>query len=532
MLQINNLSKSFSGRVILDNITYKFPTNKIVALIGVNGAGKTTFLNIISGLEEQDSGEVNQPKGMVFGYLPQAPNPNPQTTILEECITGAGELFKLKVRIREILEEMEREYTPEIYEEHERIESSYQQKGGYKLEANAEKILQGIGFKREQFEEHPESLSGGWRMRLELAKILLKNPDFLVLDEPTNHLDLPSIIWLEDYLRRFKGTLLFISHDEDLLNGLPNVILHLKAGKLTEYQGNYDSFVEQYEQNQAARTSEVKNIEKKIEQLNEFVTRFGAKASKATQARSKMKNIEALRSEASSISIDNADIEMNLQIPLTEKSGRDVLHLTNCAIGYDKPLVKNFELFVERGQKIAIVGANGLGKSTLLKSIYGVNKFLAGNMKLGHNVKIGYYAQDQLDSLDGEKNVIENLMAANSTLVESKARKLLGSFLLRGNDVYKKVKVLSGGEKSRLSLACLMVQDANVLLLDEPTNHLDMMSTRILAQALANYEGTVLFVSHNRQFINNFATHVFLLDKQGKTYLSEGDLHDMPNPDF
>jgi ATP-binding cassette subfamily F protein 3 len=532
MLQVNNLSKSFSGRVILDRINYIFPSNKIVALVGVNGAGKTTFLNIISGIEDADSGDVLKSKGMVFGYLPQAPNPNPEPNILEECMAGAGDICELKLKLREISDQMEHSYTPELYEEHERLEHDYQQKGGYKLEANAEKILLGIGFKREQFEEDPKALSGGWRMRLELAKILLKNPDFLVLDEPTNHLDLPSIVWLEDYLKKFRGTLLFISHDEDLLNSLPNVIIHLKSGKLTEYQGNYDDFLEQYEENQAARVSEAKTLEKKIKQLNEFVDRFGAKASKATQARSKMKMISALRSEASNISIDSADSEMNLQIPITQKSGKDVIHLTGCSIGYNKPLVKNFDLFVERGQKVAIVGANGLGKSTLIKSIDGKTPFLGGEMKLGHNVKIGYYAQDQLEYLDGEKNVLENLMAANSSIIERKARQLLGSFLLKGDAVYKKVKVLSGGEKSRLSLACLLVQDVNVLLLDEPTNHLDMLSSEILAEALKNYEGTVMFVSHNRKFINSIATHVFMLSNRGQTYLSKGNLNDMLVPDF
>jgi ATP-binding cassette subfamily F protein 3 len=516
MLQVTNLSKSFAGKTIFSGISYLFPSNHIIALIGVNGAGKTTFLNIISGIEEADGGEIIKSKSLSFGYLPQSPNPHPALTIIAECMAGAGEVYQLHLRLAEISVEMEHAYTPELYEEYERTEHNYQQNDGYKLTANAEKILLGLGFKREQFGDAPDTLSGGWRMRLELAKILLQNPDFLVLDEPTNHLDLPSIIWLEDYLKKFKGTLLFISHDQDLLNRLPTVILHLKGGKLNEYYGNYDDFLEQYEQVQTGRVAEVKNTEKRIKELNQFVDRFKAKASKASQARSKMKMVEALRAQVSSIAIDNSDMEMNIRIPLTQKSGLEVMHLEHASIGYDKPLVKNMDLFVKRGEKIAVIGANGLGKTTLIKSVAGKIPFLAGAPKFGHNVKIAYYAQEQLEHLDSQKTVLANLMAANEQVTEQRARQLLGSFLLRGDDAYKKVAVLSGGEKSRLSLACLLVQDVNFLLLDEPTNHLDMLSCQILAEALKNYEGTVMFVSHNRAFIDGVATHVVMLPERNK----------------
>ncbi|MFI4983819.1 MAG: ABC-F family ATP-binding cassette domain-containing protein [Rickettsiales bacterium] len=528
MLQIKNLSKSYRGKVILDEISYKFPSNKIIGLIGVNGAGKTTLLNIICGIDEADNGEVVKSKTSLLSYLKQTPNFEPAHTIIEECISGAKDLFKLKVELDEIAKKMEEVFDEQIYERFEKVETEYRLKGGYALEGDAEKILKGLGFKQSQMNDDPKSLSGGWRMRLELAKILLEDPDFLILDEPTNHLDLPSIMWLEDYLQKFKGTLIFISHDEDLLNRLPEVIVYLKNGQLSEYYGNYDDFLEQYQQEQEGKIAQVENTEKKIKQLSRFVDRFKASASKATQARSKMKVIAKLQTSASGINVDKASLEMNVKIPLTHKSGHDVLHLTDSAIGYnDKPLLKNIELFVERGQKVAIVGANGLGKSTFMKSIFGLLPFVAGNMKLGHNVKMAYYAQEQLEFLNAEKTVLENLMDASTTITEGKARSLLGNFLLRGDDVYKQVKVLSGGEKSRLSLACMLVQDVNFLLLDEPTNHLDMMSTEVLASALSNYEGTVMFISHNRKFINSVATDMFIISQSAKTYKSAGNLDEV-----
>jgi ATP-binding cassette subfamily F protein 3 len=305
------------------------------------------------------------------------------------------------------------------------------------------------------------------------------------------------------------------------------MVLHLKNGKLNEYYGNYDDFLDQYEVREAGKAAERKSIETKIKDAKEFVDRFGAKASKASQARSRMKMIAKLQEEAANIEVDRADMEINIRIPLTEKSGKDVLELIDCSIGYDKPLVKNVSMHISSQQKIAIVGANGLGKSTLMKTIAGAIPLINGEMKTGHNVKIAYYAQDQSEHLDLTKTALENLKIANERLDELSARKLLGSFLFKGNDVYKPVRVLSGGEKSRLSLACLMVQDANFLLLDEPTNHLDILSTEILSEALKNYEGTVLFISHNRSFINSTATHILAISSQRKLYLAKGNLDDV-----
>lgn len=523
MLSINNLSRNFAGRFVFEKINYNFPLSGIIALVGANGAGKTTLLNILCGLDTPDDGSVNKAKSKTLGYLPQDPNPNPQVSVLEEAMSGDDELYQLRNAFKEISTLLETEYSEEIYERFERIESLYRGQNGYSFENTTSKMLLDLGFAEDQLSESPHNLSGGWKMRLELAKLLLKEPDFLILDEPTNHLDLPTITWLEAYLQKCKNTVLFVSHDESLLNRLPNIILHLKNGELNEYHGNYQKFLEEYELRESAKVATIKNLEGKINSAQRFVDRFGAKASKATQARSRMKMIAKLQTESSGIEVDAPDMEINIQIPLTQKSGKDVLRLDDVDIGYDRPLIKKLSLAVNRGFKIAIVGANGLGKSTILKTIIEQIPLLSGSLTLGHNVKIAYYAQDQHEFLDQNATVLENLKNAGKSIGEGKARSMLGSFLFRGTDVYKKTSVLSGGEKSRLSLACLMVQDANFLLLDEPTNHLDILSIEILKNALQNYPGTVLTVSHNRDFLNGVANHILAVSSDQKNvYLSEG----------
>lgn len=526
MLTLHNISKRFLKKQVLNNISYSFPNNTIIAIIGANGAGKTTLLNILSRLEEPDSGTVNKPRDLVIGYLPQEPNFTPEPTVLNECVIAAGALYELKVKVDELLHEMEHNYSLEVNERYEEAEKNFRVQGGYALEATAKMILSGLGFEEAQFNVDPKSLSGGWRMRLELAKILLKKPDFLILDEPTNHLDLPSIAWLEQYLKKFRGTLVFVSHDEDLLNRLAKIILHLHEGNLNEYHGNFDDFLVQYEENQARRIAQVNLIQKKIANVERFVDRFKATASKAAQAQSRIKMLANLRAEANEIAVDRDPAEISLKLNVKQKSGENVLRLERCAIGYEKPLAKNISLYASRGNKISVIGANGIGKSTLLKSLVKQIPFIEGKVELGHNVSIGYYSQDQLNFLDLKENCVDNLIKVSPGITIPRARALLGSLLLKGDEAFKKVGVLSGGERSRLGLACLLAQDANLLLLDEPTNHLDMASCEVLAEALADYEGTVIFVSHNRKFINQFATHVFAMTKEGKSQLFEGQLDD------
>lgn len=526
MIRIENLSKAYGSKILFSQSSYHFPEGERIALVGPNGAGKSTLLNIICGLEEPDDGQILKPAKMNLGYLPQEPNHNPKETIIEECMDGALKLKKLKQDLDLILLEMENNYSEDVHKKFEKIEDSFREAGGYALEARAKGILVGLGFLSNQLKKNPKQLSGGWRMRLELAKVFLNDPDFLVLDEPTNHLDLPSLIWVEKFLQSFSGTLLFVSHDRALLNRLSTITLHLFNGKFTPYKGNFDSFLEQREQRLELETAAYERHKKRTEEIQRFVDRFKAKASKAKQAQSRMKMLERMKDLEGSFDIDNSIDEISFSLPKVTQSGKEVLKVEKVSIGYQSILSRYIELDVIRGQKIAIIGPNGIGKSTFLKTLANVINPLEGSFKLGHNVSLAFFAQDQLETLDENKTILDNVMNVSDNIGEKKARSVLGSFLFRGDDVFKYVKVLSGGEKSRVGLACLLLRNANFLLLDEPTNHLDMSSAEILADAIDEYEGTVLFVSHDRNFIDSICTHVFAMTNDGRFALFEGKLED------
>ncbi|MEB3702374.1 ABC transporter ATP-binding protein [Candidatus Bealeia paramacronuclearis] len=526
MISLQNLSRRFGDRYVFKDVNYRFPEKARIALVGANGAGKTTLLNILCKLDDPDDGDVIRPGTLRLGYLPQEPNPTPKETILEEALSGAGEVYQLHHDLHATLHGMETHYSDTLYEKYEKIEKRYQDLEGYALEADAKAILVGLGFHHAQFELHPKSLSGGWRMRLELAKMLMNRPNFLVLDEPTNHLDLPSMIWLEDYLQDFTGTLVFVSHDRALLNRLSNNTLHLKGGTLTAYKGNFDAFLEAFELKNTQNEQMAKNLQSRSQEIEKFVSRFRAKPSKARQVQSRLKMLEKIKVLEDSIDFNSPDAEVAIPLKKPQPSGRVALTVTDLAVGYAQPLVKKIGFRVERGQKIAIIGANGIGKSTLLKTIAGKIPPLEGEFKWGHNVEMRYFAQEQLDVFDPKRTALENLMSSAPNLSEQKARRLLGALLLKGDDVFKPIRVLSGGEKSRVGLASLLSQDANLLLLDEPTNHLDMASSELLAQALDEFEGTVIFVSHNRTFIDSVATHILAISAKGHAQLFEGQIED------
>lgn len=526
MIRIENLSKAYGSKILFNNSSYHFPEGERIALVGPNGAGKSTLLNIICGLEEADDGQLLKPAKMNLGYLPQEPNQQPKETILEECMDGALKLKKLKQDLDLILIEMENNYSEDVHKKFEKIEDLFREAGGYALEARAKGILVGLGFLGNQLNKNPKQLSGGWRMRLELAKVFLNDPDFLVLDEPTNHLDLPSLIWVEKFLQSFTGTLLFVSHDRALLNRLSTITLHLFNGKFTPYKGNFDSFLEQRAQRLELETAAYERHKKRADEIQRFVDRFKAKASKAKQAQSRMKMLERMKEVEGSFDIDDSIDEISFTLPKVTQSGKEVLKVEKMSIGYQAVLSKHIELNVLRGQKIAIIGPNGIGKSTFLKTLASVIKPLDGGFNLGHNVSLAFFAQDQLETLDENKTILDNVMSVSDNIGEKKARSVLGSFLFRGDDAFKYVKVLSGGEKSRVGLACLLLRNANFLLLDEPTNHLDMSSAEILADAIDEYEGTVLFVSHDRNFIDSICTHVFAMTNDGRFALFEGKLDD------
>lgn len=513
---------------MLSNASYQFPAGERIALVGANGAGKTTLLNMLCGREAQDGGKIILPSQVKLGYLPQNPNPDPEPTVLAEAKAGAKEIAKLEKELEDALGILQQKPGDlKALARFEETETLLRLAEGYSIEARAQAILKGLGFSPDDLSKSPKSLSGGWRMRLELARLFLSKPDFLILDEPTNHLDLPSLVWVEDWLLNFRGTLLFVSHDRALLNRLATYTLHLNRGILSPYRGNFDSFLDQREARMEEEQATRDQLRRRRESMEKFVQRFGAKATKATQAQSRLKMIARIKDleENLDFSSENSESNVFIHIPSPNKTPRILYELEAGAVGYAKPLATGISLSLERGQKVAIIGANGIGKSTLLRTIAGRLKPLAGRFNLTPGVEMAYFAQDQAESLDMEASVLNNLLR-DTGLGEPAARQLLGGFLFRGDDVFKKTKVLSGGELSRLGLACALGKKSGLILLDEPTNHLDMASVESLASGLDEFEGTVLFVSHDRTFIDAVCTHIFAMLPDGRSMIFPGKLAD------
>jgi len=527
LIKLDNLSKAYGSKILLDNISYHIPEGSKIALVGNNGSGKTTLLRILLGEEEADSGSVLKPSRLSLGHLKQEASLDPNKTILEEALEGAKKLTVLKQELSVLSKELHTSSQDELIHRYSEVEAQYEKLGGYNLEAKAESLLMGLGFTKEKMCDSPANLSGGWAMRLEMAKMLINDPNFLVLDEPTNHLDLPSLVWFENYLKSYKGTLLFVSHDQELLEKLPDITLHLHKGIIRVYQGNYSSFLRQKEERELLEQSQVSNLEKKKNELEKFITRFGAKASKAKQAKSKEKQVEKLEKEIEDIeSGQQADSrKMNLLLPPPPPSDRVLYTISNGAIGYREVLFEKINLLVEKGQKIGIVGANGIGKSTLLKTIACEIEALGGSFKASSRNVLAYFSQNLVDNLPPKGNLLDVVL--NSAEISYKeARTLLGALLFTDEDLDKKIEVLSGGEKNRVALACVLAKKANFVLLDEPTNHLDIESVNALVEAFEKYTGTVLFVSHNRFFINSLSTHILALSKTKQVDVFEGKLDD------
>lgn len=525
MLNIHNLSVSFGGTYLFEEVTFRLGAGDRVGLVGKNGAGKSTMLKILAGDFKPDSGQIATEKEVRIGFLRQDIDFEQGRTVLDEAYQAFEEIKRAELKIDEINHQLvtrtdyESASYSELIEQLSDVQHHYEILGGYNYVGDTEKILLGLGFKREDFNNQTDTFSGGWRMRIELAKLLLQSNDILLLDEPTNHLDIESIIWLEGFLRNFPGVVVIVSHDKMFLDNVTNRTIEISLGKAYDFNKPYSQYLVLREEIREKQLATQKNQAKKIEETEKLIEKFRAKASKASMAQSLIKKLDKVER----IEVDEDDNSvMSISFPVSQTPGRVVVEAENVTKAYgEKTILKDISLLVERGSKIAFVGQNGQGKSTFIKAI--VNEFeYQGTIKLGHNVQLGYFAQNQAEYLDGEKTLLDTMLEAATDTNRSKVRDMLGAFLFRGDDVEKKVKVLSGGERNRLALCKLLLQPINVLLMDEPTNHLDIKSKNVLKAALQKYEGTLLLVSHDRDFLQGMANTVYeFKDQKIREYLGD-----------
>lgn len=525
MLNIYNLSVAFGGEYLFEEVTFRLGAGDRVGLVGKNGAGKSTMLKLLSKEMQPDSGTIAAEKEIKIGFLKQDIDFVKGRTVLEEAYQAFEEIKKAEKRLQEINHELatRTDYESEAYskliEDLSDVTHHYEIIGGYNYIGDTEKILLGLGFKREDFDKLTDTFSGGWRMRIELAKLLLQNNDVLLLDEPTNHLDIESIIWLENFLKNYPGVVVIVSHDKMFLDNVTNRTIEISLGKIYDFNKPYSQYLELRQEIREKQLATQKNQEKKIEQTEKLIEKFRAKASKASMAQSLIKKLDKIER----IEVDEDDNSvMTVSFPVSVTPGRVVIEAENVTKKYgDRTILKDISLLVERGSKIAFVGQNGQGKSTFVKAI--VNEIdYEGTIKLGHNVHLGYFAQNQADYLDGELTLLETMEQAANDNNRPKVRDMLGAFLFRGDDVFKKVKVLSGGERNRLALCKMLLQPINVLVMDEPTNHLDIKSKNVLKAALQQFEGTLLLVSHDRDFLQGLSNVVYeFKDQKIKEYLGD-----------
>ena len=506
MINIDSLWKEFPDKILFENISFKLAEGMRVGLVGPNGAGKSTLLKIILGLDSQDKGTVKVGKGVSIGYLPQEIVVGSDQSIIEEVLNAFPEVSRLESEIHEIGEAIAIDYSNEkLLEKLTDLHEEFELIDGWRIEDNAKKILSGLGFQDNQFHLPFNTFSGGWRMRVLLAGILLKKPNFIFMDEPTNHLDLEAIIWLEEFLSKWKGGLIMISHDRQFLDKSINNVLELDRGMGTLFVGNYSRYIEIKEERFSLQESAFKNQQKKIAHTEKFIDRFRYKSTKSKQVQSRVKQLEKLDRVKSP---ESKTSKIRLNIPQPERGPLKVVDLEGISKSYDANLVyDNLNLLIERGEKIGLVGPNGAGKTTLLKMLAGEEKPSSGEFKYGNDVKVNYFAQHQLEILDEESTIYKTIASIAGGWSETQVRSSLGSFLFSGDTILKKIKVLSGGEKSRLALARMLVEPAHLLLLDEPTNHLDMQSRDIIELALKNYNGTLVCISHDRHFLNTVTNH-------------------------
>ena len=527
MLNVHNLSVSFMGSDLFSGITFKLNKGDRIGLIGKNGAGKSTLLKVLSKDIESSGGTMAFDKDIRMGFLRQDIDFVQGRTILEEAYQAFEEIKQIEVELEDINHQLttrtdyESDSYTELIQNLTDKQERYELLGGYNYQGDTEKILQGLGFQREDFDKLTDTFSGGWRMRIELAKLLLQNNDILLLDEPTNHLDIESIIWLENFLKNYAGAIVLVSHDKMFLDNVTNRTIEISLGQIYDYKKPYSQFLELREEIKEKQIQTQKNQQKEIEQTEKLIEKFRAKASKASMAQSLIKKLEKVER----IEVDQDDnAVMNVRFAISKEPGKIIVEAENLAKSYgDKKVLENVDLLIERNSKIAFVGQNGQGKSTLAKMMVGEIPF-KGHLKLGHNVEVGYFAQNQSEYLPPEKTVLEIMEDAATDTNRMRVRDMLGSFLFGGDAVDKKAKVLSGGERNRLALCKLLLQPFNVLIMDEPTNHLDIASKNVLKEALKNFNGTLILVSHDREFLQGLCTTVYgFKDREIKEYLGDID---------
>ncbi len=507
MIYLQNLKKQFGPKVLFDDISFHLRPKERVGLVGENGMGKTTLIRAVVNQEGLDSGKIVLRKGARAAMLEQELQ-SAGGTVLDRVVHGDSHFSDVQQEMSQLENDSDyHERAPEEWSKrYGHLQHEFERLGGYERESRAKTILLGLAFKVDQLDQPLEKFSGGWRMRAELARLLLQNPDVLLLDEPTNHLDLQSVIWLESFLKNYDGSILLISHDRSFLNGLVDRIIELDRGKLGVYTGNYDTYERLKEERIAQLEAEAANQTRRVDQVQKFIERFRAKNTKATQVKSKIKMLEKM----DKVETFQQSKSIQFRFPQPKRTGRLVAEVRNLHKSYgDVTVYRDFSILVERGFKVALVGENGAGKSTLLKLLAGVVEYEQGDIILGTNVTRAYFAQHQIETLNGSHTVLESLEEVAANMPRTRKQSILGAFLFSGDDVQKKVSVLSGGERSRLSLARMLASPAPFLLLDEPTNHLDMRSCEMLAAALTDYEGTLLTISHDRYFLDGIIDRVW-----------------------
>jgi ATP-binding cassette subfamily F protein 3 len=530
MLNIHKLSVGFGGEYLFEEISFRLNAGDRVGLIGKNGAGKSTLLKLLSKDMAPDTGVIASEKDLRLGFLRQDIDFVQGRTVLEEAQQAFVEIKALELQLDEVNHQLttRTDYESDTYslfiEDLSDLTQRYELVGGYNYQGETEKILQGLGFRREDFEKKTETFSGGWRMRIELAKLLLQTNDVLLLDEPTNHLDIESIIWLEQFLNQYSGAVVIVSHDKMFLDNVTNRSIEISLGRIYDYNKPYSQYLVLRDELKTLQLNAQKNQEKQIQQTERLIEKFRAKASKASMAQSLIKRLDKI----DRIEVDEDDNSvMKLKFPISVVPGKVVIESHQVSKSYaENKVLSSIDLLIERDSKTAFVGQNGQGKSTLAKIIVGDIEASGGHIKLGHNVQIGYFAQNQAEYLDGNKTVLDTMTDAANETNRSKVRDILGSFLFRGDDADKYVRVLSGGERNRLALAKMLLQPLNVLVMDEPTNHLDIKSKNVLKQALKNFEGTLILVSHDRDFLQGLTNKVYeFKDQKIREYLGDIDFY-------